>query len=194
MSRSPYSKTKWIILRNHVLNRDNHRCKKCGSDEGILNVHHLAYINNKEIYQVHPDLLITLCGKCHCISHSSKKMYFDKEEEALVYVRETFAITPGDKLKEEIIKKNNEIMVSFSEGTKANMVLGRIADESKVDKKYIIQSITSSILSSKIMSDKCIYNNYSEFATFLYDFICINSTFIMNEWNDFKIKHADRIR
>lgn len=193
MSRSPYTKTKWIILRNHVLYRDNHKCKKCGSDEGILNVHHLAYINNKQIYEVHPDLLMTLCKKCHSHSHSNKKMYFNNEEEALTYVRETFGVTPGDKLKGKIIKEENQIMICFSEGTTSNMVLGRIADVSKAEKKDIVKAIASCILSSKIMREEGIYKNYHDFSLFLYDFINKNSTFIIYEWNDFKVKHAKKL-
>ena len=68
-------------IRDHILNRDNHSCKKCGiKNEELYDVHHIDFNkhNNDE------KNLITLCKQCHSKCHGtsanrkkSKKYYTD---------------------------------------------------------------------------------------------------------------------
>ena len=51
--------TKWIFLRECILERDNYRCQKCGKSKKPFEVHHKKYINLKG------KDLITLCRSCH---------------------------------------------------------------------------------------------------------------------------------
>jgi 5-methylcytosine-specific restriction endonuclease McrA len=56
----------YMLLRNHVLERDSWRCQDCGSLEN-LQVHHLksrSRLGNDEMTN-----LITLCAPCHKRRH-----------------------------------------------------------------------------------------------------------------------------
>ena len=55
----------WKKIKNQVLERDNNRCRLCNSKEK-LHVHHRTYDNlgNEKLEE-----LITLCKKCHYITH-----------------------------------------------------------------------------------------------------------------------------
>lgn len=53
----------WRSVRKKILDRDNHRCQMCGS-ENLLHVHHVTYIHHFSEMD-HLEDLITLCKKCH---------------------------------------------------------------------------------------------------------------------------------
>lgn len=55
---------KWILKRNEILARDNHKCTCCG-DEDRLEVHHLYYERNKMAWEYDNDMLKTMCRSCH---------------------------------------------------------------------------------------------------------------------------------
>lgn len=50
-------------IREYVLHRDGHKCRKCGKKTLPLQVHHLGYWHGDR--RDHQDNLITLCIKCH---------------------------------------------------------------------------------------------------------------------------------
>lgn len=56
---------KWQKKRLDILNRDEFKCKQCGSEEDMLNIHHICY--DGDPWNVSDDLLITLCESCHKI-------------------------------------------------------------------------------------------------------------------------------
>jgi len=56
----------WDDIRAEVLDRDNHRCKKCGM-ENLLHIHHIIPLSESGTND--PENLITLCGHCHQIEH-----------------------------------------------------------------------------------------------------------------------------
>ena len=67
-SKSLYLKSKeWKEKRKKVLQRDNYRCKKCGSKTN-LHIHHISY---KNIGKEPLDDLVTLCDNCHKKLHDS---------------------------------------------------------------------------------------------------------------------------
>jgi len=73
--RSRLTTAKWYKLRDIILARDNHRCKKCGSKETPLHVHHILpwrYGGEDE-----EGNLITLCKHCHAgvESRTIQKIY-----------------------------------------------------------------------------------------------------------------------
>jgi 5-methylcytosine-specific restriction endonuclease McrA len=65
---------RWRSLRERILNRDGHRCRHCGSAQG-LEVHHRQYrLDGRTGRLVLPweygdDTLVTLCRDCHREGH-----------------------------------------------------------------------------------------------------------------------------
>lgn len=60
-------------LRNRVLDRDNHKCTKCGSVD-TLHIHHVIYRSNGGSDE--PDNLTTLCEECHIKQHEGEPVFF----------------------------------------------------------------------------------------------------------------------
>ena len=60
----------WRWIRNHVLERDRHRCVLCNSGSD-LHIHHRSYEQKGE---EHLHDLYTLCGDCHKKHHGSEEM------------------------------------------------------------------------------------------------------------------------
>jgi 5-methylcytosine-specific restriction endonuclease McrA len=62
----------WQNTRLQILNRDNFRCRVCGSEKN-LQVHHKNYSNGGADCQNLSDL-IALCADCHKLEHKIKKI------------------------------------------------------------------------------------------------------------------------
>lgn len=56
---------RWKSRRREIVYRDKHRCKICGSDSTLLNVHHLYYTKGAEPWEYPDGALVTLCPRCH---------------------------------------------------------------------------------------------------------------------------------
>ena len=69
-TRGDYLNPKWRELRAVVLKRDKHTCRKCGSTNKELHVHHLRY--SGKIWDSPISDLVTLCKDCHNEIHSRK--------------------------------------------------------------------------------------------------------------------------
>jgi 5-methylcytosine-specific restriction endonuclease McrA len=61
-----YTRTFWKKLRSLILERDEHKCQKCGNKEK-LNVHHIQEKRNNGTEDF--DNLIVLCSSCHRKTH-----------------------------------------------------------------------------------------------------------------------------
>jgi len=59
----------WRAIRQRVLDRDDHKCRTCGSTK-ILQVHHLTY---KRLFHERLSDLVTLCKQCHMALHKRKR-------------------------------------------------------------------------------------------------------------------------
>ena len=56
--------TRWRRFRIHILQRDGHKCRKCGRRGGRFEVHHLVGLaDGGAIFD--PDNCITWCRDCH---------------------------------------------------------------------------------------------------------------------------------
>ena len=62
---------KWQKKSAEIKMRDNFTCQRCGktSDETVLNVHHICYIEHLHYWEYPDNLLITLCPECHKAFH-----------------------------------------------------------------------------------------------------------------------------
>jgi hypothetical protein len=56
---------RWQRRRLEVMERDDFKCKKCGSAEETLHVHHLAYKKGLQPWDHDSRYLLTLCKRCH---------------------------------------------------------------------------------------------------------------------------------
>jgi hypothetical protein len=59
-------------IRRQVLDRDGHRCRYCGTTNG-LHLHHIGYRSQGGDHSV--DNLITLCGTHHGLVHGDKRRW-----------------------------------------------------------------------------------------------------------------------
>ena len=66
-----YNHWTWKALRKRIIERDDYRCRKCGSTDS-LHVHHIVYARSGRITSVPDEDLITLCTQCHDQWHSSQ--------------------------------------------------------------------------------------------------------------------------
>lgn len=109
----------WEYVKAAVLDRDDHRCRFCGSPNR-LHVHHLSYYFLDKLVQekVNPNdyipsperlesemrLLITLCDECHTRYHNAKnsipeqikKATDEYNEKLMAVLTETFDRALGD--------------------------------------------------------------------------------------------------
>lgn len=60
---------KWQRKRLEVMERDGFICRDCGDSDKTLNVHHLFYVKNREVWDYPLFSLKTLCKDCHSDAH-----------------------------------------------------------------------------------------------------------------------------
>jgi hypothetical protein len=56
---------RWQKKRLEILSRDGFACQRCYDDESTLHVHHRRYIPGRDPWDYPPEMLVTLCAKCH---------------------------------------------------------------------------------------------------------------------------------
>jgi len=132
MASCEYNKSEWFRLAKYVLERDSWTCTKCGiqPEKSELHVHHLCYILGKPIYDIHEDLLVTFCNKCHSEWHKvHKRREFASEQDALDVIRSEMSIT------------KNPIQLTLSLHKYASRNLERLAQQSKNSKEEIVEAL-----------------------------------------------------
>lgn len=83
---------RWQKKRLQIMERDEFTCQGCGDKTSTLNVHHTAYIKNKEVWNYDDIMLVTLCETCHQINHE----LFDEEFSSLKKYLQHHGITFHD--------------------------------------------------------------------------------------------------
>lgn len=61
----------WTKKRKVILERDNHTCQLCGSNEN-LHIHHTQYKKGNKAWEYPNSTLVTLCKDCHQKVHADK--------------------------------------------------------------------------------------------------------------------------
>ena len=62
----------WTEKKNTILERDDHRCRRCNNCMNLLEVHHIKYILGRMAWEYPDAMLITLCYECHKKVHGRK--------------------------------------------------------------------------------------------------------------------------
>lgn len=70
-SKSDYAKKfqtkKWQKKRAKILKRDGFKCQSdyCSAEDGMMHVHHIIYLKDRDPWDYDDYFLITLCEECH---------------------------------------------------------------------------------------------------------------------------------
>jgi len=72
-----YRDPRWQMKRLRIMERDNATCQECCEPGKHLNVHHLYYVKNREVWDYPDWALLTLCEDCHKQANPER----DEEEE-----------------------------------------------------------------------------------------------------------------
>lgn len=89
---------RWQKKRLEILQRDEFTCQSCGDTEATLHVHHLAYFNDKECWDIENEFLVTLCYDCHesnTLSFNKAKQYLQSytyDSDAIGYIHDLLII------------------------------------------------------------------------------------------------------
>lgn len=73
---------RWIERAKEIKEWDRECCQLCGSNEN-LQVHHLYYDKEKEVWQYGDRALVTLCDKCHEKIHKYDNDFYKHLTETL---------------------------------------------------------------------------------------------------------------
>ncbi len=84
---------RWQRKRLEIMNRDNFECQRCHSATSTLNVHHRAYLKNRDPWDYQDHMLTTLCEPCHERTESNLRLVLDQiaSNEALLNWIELFS-------------------------------------------------------------------------------------------------------
>jgi 5-methylcytosine-specific restriction endonuclease McrA len=67
---------KWKKRVSEIMERDGHRCRICGTNQGLADVHHI--IKRSQGGGDDADNLMTLCRRCHNAKHPEKQVMWSK--------------------------------------------------------------------------------------------------------------------
>lgn len=71
--KEQYEHPLWQRKRLEVMARDDFKCKECGNNKILLNVHHKWYSSDKMVWEYDNNCYVTLCKKCHTNFHLNNK-------------------------------------------------------------------------------------------------------------------------
>lgn len=71
---------KWQKRRLEIMQKDDFTCQICGDKDTMLNVHHLHYHKNRDIWDYEDWELMTLCEDCHSREHSTIEYILERIE------------------------------------------------------------------------------------------------------------------
>lgn len=68
--KKQYRNTNWFSFAEKIKQRDNYKCVKCGRSNIVLQVHHLQYKTDLNIWEYPMSDCVTLCKYCHAVEHN----------------------------------------------------------------------------------------------------------------------------
>jgi len=111
---------KWQKKRLEIMERDKFKCKLCGDEETMLQIHHKEYVNGNDPWDYEDRELITLCEHCHIEIERCKAEEFDFKE-INIYKSNTWSdggrimfVSHRDTCSMIIYDSNNKYDVGFN--------------------------------------------------------------------------------
>lgn len=128
------SDSRWLKVKEEVLQRDSHKCFYCCS-RVELEVHHVFYIPGKEPWDYPINLLVTLCKSCHKRWHALYGIEYCAEDGTplTLYLLPKYRQVTGSKLMAiQCELRNPDGKVIYSE----ECLTWSSFDDIEVDKNY----------------------------------------------------------
>lgn len=69
---------RWQRKRLEIMSRDDFQCRRCHTKTNTLNVHHRAYLKNRDPWDYQDHMLTTLCEPCHERTESNLRLVLDQ--------------------------------------------------------------------------------------------------------------------
>ena len=90
---------RWQRKRLEIMNRDCFRCQRCHTDTTTLNVHHRAYLKNRDPWDYQDHMLTTLCQPCHERTEANLRLVLDQiaSNEVLLNWVELFSTEENER-------------------------------------------------------------------------------------------------
>lgn len=90
---------RWQRKRLEIMNRDDFRCQCCNSGTTTLNVHHRAYLKNRDPWDYQNHMLTTLCEPCHERTKANLRLVLDQvaSNEVLLNWVELFSAKENER-------------------------------------------------------------------------------------------------
>lgn len=84
---------RWQRKRLEIMSRDDFQCQQCQTKTNTLNVHHRAYLKNRDPWDYQDHMLTTLCEPCHERTEANLRLVLDQiaSNEALLNWVELFS-------------------------------------------------------------------------------------------------------
>jgi len=116
--------------REVVIARDGYKCTKCGVTKGRLDVHHIdGEGHGKEEPNNNMDNLITLCHRCHSLTHwEERKKIIEKYKEEIRELK--LQLSSKDKEQIDCYSKDGELINEHSSTDKV-IASGVVTDDKK---------------------------------------------------------------
>lgn len=112
----------WQKKRLEIFQRDNFTCQICLDTEETLQVHHKSYDAGKKAWEYGNDRLVTLCETCHSELTIHIKKHGVEEGFGLLKYRNGNLVTVVIYTNGNVLIKQNERWVAFSEKRSKKLV------------------------------------------------------------------------
>jgi hypothetical protein len=90
---------RWQRKRLEIMSRDDFKCQRCQTKTNTLNVHHRAYLKNRDPWDYQDHMLTTLCQPCHERTEANLRLVLDQiaSNEVLLNWVELFSIEENER-------------------------------------------------------------------------------------------------
>lgn len=105
---------RWQQKRLQIFQRDKFQCRRCGTKEKTLHLHHYIYEKGKEPWEAQDISLITLCTDCHKVEHIDRKLFTPLELGLIEMIRALtgYDFSDKDTLEKSVLEQVNELILN----------------------------------------------------------------------------------